>query len=57
MLLNVFTIQILIADINECARGQQVCPSNSDCINTIGGAYCVCRPGYELKRGKCKGIT
>ena len=56
MLLIAFKIQILIVDINECAQGQQVCPYNSECVNTIGGAFCVCRPGYELRRGKCRGI-
>jgi len=46
-----------VADIDECASGQAICPLNSECINFIGGAECRCLPGYQLKNGKCRGNT
>ena len=42
-------------DIDECSSGRAICPSNSECVNTIGGAYCRCLPGFEKRGGKCKG--
>ena len=46
-----------MADIDECASGQAICPLNSECINFEGGVQCRCFPGYELKDKKCRGNT
>ena len=46
---------LFITDIDECSSGRAVCHLNSECVNTFGGAYCRCLPGYEYKRGKCRG--
>lgn len=39
-------------DVNEC-RKPNVCPWNFDCVNTVGSYTCKCKPGFQLKQGKC----
>lgn len=36
----------LCEDINECDQGHLKC--SHVCVNTIGSAYCACRPGFTL---------
>ena len=38
-------MSLVIIDINECEK-QDVCPGNSQCINTNGSYTCVCDEGY-----------
>ncbi|XDC75303.1 hypothetical protein R6Z07F_006476 [Ovis aries] len=39
-------------DINECGPPSPVdCGSSADCLNTEGGYYCTCSPGYEPVSG------
>ena len=37
-------------DVDECARGDHICPENTDCINTsnwvFGGYQCHCQVGF-----------
>ncbi|KAH9505468.1 hypothetical protein Btru_057396 [Bulinus truncatus] len=36
-------------DVNEClGTNNQVCPPNSDCVNTKGGYRCDCHLGFKL---------
>lgn len=42
-------------DIDECSSGNAICPLNSFCVNTIGGAECRCLPGFKKKGSKCRG--
>ncbi|KAH9524469.1 hypothetical protein Btru_054660 [Bulinus truncatus] len=36
-------------DVNEClGTNNQVCPPNSDCVNTKGGYRCDCHLGYKM---------
>ncbi len=41
-------------DVNECARGTDVCPVNAACVDNVGGYNCTCFPGYVKKGGACE---
>ena len=44
-----------IVDVDECVEGLDTC--QHQCINTVGGYRCACRPGYRrISRSKCAGI-
>ena len=49
-----------ILDVNECELNLSACPSNEECINTIGSFKCliICRNGYERSEDElyCKGM-
>lgn len=38
---------VLIADVNECTSGQQVCGYGAECLNKAGTFECHCPPGYS----------
>ena len=46
-------------DIDECAAGVHSCGENADCIDTIGGYNCSCKPMFfESADGKtCIGLA
>ena len=46
-------------DIDECAAGVHICGENADCIDTIGGYNCSCKPMFfESADGKtCIGLA
>uniref|UniRef100_A0A1I7VSX8 EGF-like domain-containing protein n=1 Tax=Loa loa TaxID=7209 RepID=A0A1I7VSX8_LOALO len=45
-------------DIDECVENRHSCdPSNSICVNTVGGYICVCAPGYEGVGGVCVDVN
>jgi len=37
------------ADVNECQTGNNTCPVNSTCHNTIGSYQCICHNGFKLE--------
>ncbi|CAM4341818.1 unnamed protein product [Leuciscus chuanchicus] len=39
-------------DINECVAGSAVCGPNAECVNSVGGYSCTCKPGYISSNGK-----
>lgn len=43
------TLQQLVAciDIDECATLKTACGTNAQCINTAGGYFCQCPPGFS----------
>ncbi|VDN11832.1 unnamed protein product, partial [Dibothriocephalus latus] len=43
-------------DIDECRSSPDVCGGHQ-CINTYGGYYCSCSPGYELVGNQCQDIN
>ena len=45
----------MIADINECEEGIANCPTNSNCVNTVGSFACPCNSGFGA--GMCDGMT
>ena len=44
-----------IADVDECTMGTDDCISNAMCMNTVGGFYCECKPGYYGSGSVCTG--
>ena len=46
-------------DVNECAAGLHSCGENANCIDTIGGYNCSCKPMFfESADGKtCIGLA
>ena len=42
-----------IVDIDECGDGSSDC--SNGCINTPGGFYCDCDPGYKMIFNNCEG--
>ena len=52
-------IIVCTIDIDECAAGLHNCGENADCIDTIGGYNCQCKPMFfESADGKsCIGLT
>jgi len=54
MLFQDVTNELFNADVDECSEKLNTC--EHDCINTVGGYRCACRPGYRLiSRSKCAG--
>ena len=51
-------IDVLPSDIDECKNKHNSCPSNSECINNIGGYTCECNDGYQMsiKTKSCVGL-
>ena len=51
-----FCVPCSSADIDEC-QDQRACPSNSTCVNNLGGFDCVCSAGYRYNKtkGTCEG--
>lgn len=45
------------ADVDECVQEEDICSSlnNSLCMNIPGNFTCMCRAGFDLKEGECKG--
>ena len=43
---------------DECYRGEDSCPDNSQCVNEIGSYTCTCNTGYRYDResNSCKGM-
>jgi len=37
------------ADVNECLASGDNGGCEQECVNTMGGYRCVCRPGYSLQ--------
>ena len=50
-----YTLNILTADINECATNRDDCGVNSDCFNTPGSFQCNCKTGFQEDDGTCIG--
>lgn len=50
-------MSFLCSDIDECFTGDLVC--GQECINTDGGAHCLCSKGYNLAEDNatCTGNT
>ena len=42
-----------IPDKNECLTA--VCPSNAQCVNTVGSWKCECLDGFTKQAGQCLG--
>ena len=40
-------------DIDECAKGTDVCSTNAKCTNTIGSYECTCNPGFSGNGYEC----
>lgn len=40
-------------DFDDCTDERQCPGENSECINTIGGFQCVCKPGYKVTGDLC----
>ena len=43
----ILCFDILILDIDECARNISGC--NQNCTNSNGSYFCSCYPGYEIE--------
>ena len=46
---------IVLADIDECSIQTDSCTTLQDCTNKPGTFECVCKKGYRMKEGACKG--
>jgi len=45
---------VLYLDVDECLERLDTC--EHECVNTVGGYRCDCRPGYRrISRSKCAG--
>lgn len=45
-------------DENECELTTDNCTGRAKCVNTIGGFYCTCPPGYQLSEdNSCIGMV
>ena len=40
-------------DTDECSEGLVTCPSNSHCVNNMGGHDCLCDDGYFTNGSTC----
>ena len=46
----------LMADIDECAQGNQPCKgANFECKNAVGSYNCQCKDGFVKSGGNCEG--
>lgn len=36
-----------ISDVDECLRGIHDCHTAANCVDSVGGFLCLCKPGYE----------
>ncbi|KAK6101580.1 EGF domain family protein [Brugia pahangi] len=51
-------IKHICEDIDECVENRHSCdPSNSICVNTLGGYTCMCSLGYEGVGGVCVDVN
>ncbi|XP_072531347.1 adhesion G protein-coupled receptor E5-like [Salminus brasiliensis] len=39
-------------DVNECTKHKDICGDNSECTNTVGSYYCICKDGFVSSNGK-----
>ena len=47
-------VDMFSTDVDECLTMVAVdCPSNSHCVNTLGGFRCDCDKGYFQNRSSC----
>lgn len=45
-------------DVNECKSPDlNTCGDDKMCINTVGGHFCRCPPGYQEKNSKCRDVN
>lgn len=44
-------------DIDECSADPDMCPENSQCVDTLGSYECVCYFGYKMDAGTCSNIN
>ncbi|XP_052809767.1 uncharacterized protein LOC128238182 isoform X2 [Mya arenaria] len=43
-------------DLDEC-DSEDLCPTNFDCVNTIGSSLCQCHSGYVRTEDRCEDIN
>lgn len=47
---------VVFLDLDECMLGMTLCSIQSSvCVNTAGGYYCQCRPGFSGEEHHCTG--
>ena len=46
----------LFTDIDECTIGTHYCIDSEICVNLNGTYECVCKDGFRLQSGYCKGL-
>ncbi|XP_072530508.1 adhesion G protein-coupled receptor E2-like [Salminus brasiliensis] len=39
-------------DVSECTKHKDICGDNSECTNTPGSYYCICKDGFVSSNGK-----